>query len=535
MQLDEITLKRQPLNLSHPQASVYYARTPLVLDMAGQGAGKTENIGVQSGDMINRFPKAIGFIAANTYLQLSQTTLKKAMDTWRKYYGWDEYDKNDNPSGFYVIDKKPPAHFRKFTRLRKYNNTISFKNGALLFTGSLDNYLAHDGKEFAWAHLDETKDTKKEAVTQVILSRLRQAGLYYREETDDLYWIDDKKEAKKQGLTAYNPCCIHTTPALGGVDWIIDLFGLARLEPVISKTLANPDDYFYYVRKNVTVVIYQTYWNEANLPENYITNARLRLTDEEQKIFIEGNPFTKTGNEYFPEFQRSKHVFDNIRLDFTKRMHVMYDFNVMPYITQIVAQIDNVIKFYNKSTGEKVEFLEGGEVGFEAINVMRIKICRELCKKPPENETEQACDALGLWLKENEFSGDIAVYGDASGHSRITGLASLTQYKIIKRILSKYFANDVLAKKANISVLQRKKLMNRIFAGKFPEIEIYIDSSCILSIRDFEFLKQDVNGKFKEKEIDKATGKAYEKIGHTSDAIEYFICEVLRNYLKFID
>ena len=93
------------------------------------------------------------------------------------------------------------------------------------------------------------------------------------------------------------------------------MFGLARLEPVISKTLANPVDYFYYVRKNVTVVIYQTYWNEANLPENYITNARLRLTDEEQKIFIEGNPYTKTGNEYFPEFQRSKHVFDNIRLD----------------------------------------------------------------------------------------------------------------------------------------------------------------------------------------------------------------------------
>ena len=119
MQLDELTLKRQPLNLSHPQASVYYARTPLVLDMAGQGAGKTENIGVQSGDMINRFPKAIGFIAANTYLQLSQTTLKKAMDTWRKYYGWDEYDKNDNPSGFYVIDKKPPAHFRKFTSQEK--------------------------------------------------------------------------------------------------------------------------------------------------------------------------------------------------------------------------------------------------------------------------------------------------------------------------------------------------------------------------------------------------------------------------------
>ena len=33
----------------------------------------------------------------------------------------------------------------------------------------IKNYLAHDGKEFGWAHLDETKDTKKEAlITQII-------------------------------------------------------------------------------------------------------------------------------------------------------------------------------------------------------------------------------------------------------------------------------------------------------------------------------------------------------------------------------
>lgn len=32
--------------LSEPQAAVYYARSPLVLDMAGQGGGKTELISV---------------------------------------------------------------------------------------------------------------------------------------------------------------------------------------------------------------------------------------------------------------------------------------------------------------------------------------------------------------------------------------------------------------------------------------------------------------------------------------------------------
>ena len=117
-----------------------------------------------------------------------------------------------------------------------------------------------------------------------------------------------------------------------------------------------------------------------------------------------------------------------------------------------------------------MDFLEGGEVGFEAINVTRIKFCKEFCLKPPQNETEQAAEVLGLWLQANGFTGDVAIYGDASGHNRITGLGALTQYKILRRVMAKYYANDVLADKANISVLQRKKLLNRIFEGKFPEI-----------------------------------------------------------------
>ena len=522
------------LNLSEPQGAVYYARTPLVLDMAGQGAGKTENIGVQSAEMIDAFPKGVGFIAANTYLQLSQTTLKKAMDAWFKYYGWKEYDK-ENPDGFFVVDKKPPSHFKRYTRLKSYQNTISFKNGALVFTGSLDNYKAHDGKEFAWAHLDETKDTRKEALTEVILARLRQTGLYYNAETKAMFWIEDKERAKDLGLVAYNPCVIHTSPAVQGVDWLLDMFYLNKLEAVVTKTLEDPNDYFLFEYKNVTVVIYQTYWNLENLPENYITNARMRLTEDEQKIYIEGNPFTKTGNEYFPKFNRRKHVVEKIPINFGSRIHVTYDFNVMPYVTQIVAQVDSVVKFYNKTTGEKLDFLEGGETGFEAINVTRIKIVKEFCLRPPQNETEQAAEVLGQWLQANEFTGDVAIYGDASGHNRITGLGALTQYKILRRVMAKYYANDVLADKANISVLQRKKLFNRIFEGKFPEIEIYISSECTELIRDFQHLKQGINGKHKEKEVDKVTGASFEKIGHTSDAAEYLICKLLKNYLKFID
>ena len=114
----------------------------------------------------------------------------------------------------------------------------------------------------------------------------------------------------------------------------------------------------------------------------------------------------------------------------------------MPYVTQIVSQVDTVMKFYNKATGEKLDYLEDWHPRalFEPLEVTRIKILKEFCMKPPENETEQAAEMLGQWLKANDAHCDIAVYGDGSGHNRITGMGSLTQYKIIKRIFPRAMA-----------------------------------------------------------------------------------------------
>ena len=524
------------IKLSEPQNAVFQARTPLILDMAGQGGGKTEMIGVMTALLITAFPQVKGFIGANTYMQLSQTTLEKTMATWLKYFGWDEYDKRENPHGFYVINKKPPPSFKRFTRLAKYHNTISFKNGCLVYVGSLDNYIAHDGKEFGWAHLDEVKDAKEEALTKVILARLRQMGIYFDPaNNNNLVYSDDKEAAEAKGWVSFNPCYVHTSPSHSGVEWLLRLFKIDKDETAIRETLNNPYKYYFKVKENVTAVIYQTFWNEPNIPSNYIPNARLRMTVEEQDLFILGIPFVKTGNEFYNQFNRRTHVVPNIKPDFNKRFHITYDFNVMPYVTQIVSQVDNVFKFYNKETGEKVDYLEDWHVGFEPLEVTRIKILKEFCMRPPENETEQAADLLGQWLKLNNANCDLVVYGDGSGHNRITGMGSLTQYKIIKRILSKYFANEIAAKKSNISVLLRKKFLNKLFANKLPNLEIYIDASCTETIRDFEMLKQGINGKLKEKEKDPATGMMFEKIGHTSDAVDYLVCEIFKAYLRHID
>lgn len=531
---DEIEYREELVEvlLSEPQTDVVNSRSPLVLDMAGQGAGKTDNIGFRSGFFITNFPEAKGFIAANTYLQLTQSTLNKAFKVWEKYFGLTEYDAKSNPDGDFVLDKQPPAHFKKFERLKNYNGTISFRDGCLIYCGSLDNFKAHDGKEFAWAELDETKDTKKEALTTVILARLRQFGLW----TDDeggAYWNNtiSLAEAEANGWKSFNPCAIHSSPAEGGVDWIIEMFGLGEYDEEILEILSDTYQYFFKQDAQTTVVIYQTYWNEENLPPGYIESRKAQLNEGEQLKFIDGYPFSKTGGEYYPHFNRKVHVG---REEYHKPgdlTHLTYDFNVAPYLTQIRMAVEYITRYWHEKEKRKVNEPEPGTVPFD---VMRIAVYKEDLMRSPYNSTEHAAQAFADDVEPGTYP-DVLVHGDSSGRNRITGLGNLTQYKIIEgKLLNFLPSNWMQVPLANMAVLKRRDLMNRIFEGKIPEVEFIIHDSCTETIRDFEYLKEhpDGSGKYKEKAKDPNTGKEYEKIGHISDAVEYMVCDLCKQYMR---
>lgn len=536
-------IEEKKLKLSKPQIAVKRARSALVLDMAGQGGGKTMNIGVDTFEKIRSCPKAKGFIGANTHEQLTKSTLVRAFGIWKMLGGWTQYDSKTNPSGIYVVNKKPPSHFVQFETLDDYRKTISFQNGTMIFTGSLKNYLAHDGKEFAWCHLDETKDTKKEALTDVIFGRLRQFGLwYFQDEVGQPFYFNDQitsQEAVEMGLVAINPCYIHTSPSSAGVEWLLEMFYLKPYEREIREALADKFQFFQMQHENVTAIIYQSYWNENNLPPNFLDNQKKRMSSNEVLLFIDGFPFARNGSEYFPEFNRANHVIParNVPFNFNDTFLMSMDFNVVPYVTLIGSQIRYVTKFFNEKTGQKKVFLEEGDEGFEPLEVMQIFIQKEFLKSNPENETDKACEAFCEWLELNDANCDVFGYGDATGNARIVGLGTLTNFKIIERTVSKYFYYEKKVRKSNPSNRLRRTFMNRLFKGtSYPEIEIYISDECVEVIRDFEFLKQSVDGgKFKEKEKDKSTGEMFEKIGHTSDAVEYLICELCINYLKDIN
>ena len=112
------------VKLSRPQLSVKTSRASLVLDMAGQGSGKTLNISIDVIEKVRSVPRAIGFIGANTHKQLSQSTLKNCFKYWKDIAGWTKWSKS-NPNGVFLVNTKPPEHFRQYEILDDYRVNIT--------------------------------------------------------------------------------------------------------------------------------------------------------------------------------------------------------------------------------------------------------------------------------------------------------------------------------------------------------------------------------------------------------------------------
>ena len=519
------------IEISEPQQTVLKARASIIATIAGQGGGKTLTLGLLAAWKISNFPEAKGFIGANTEKQLSESTLSRVVWVFENVYGWTEYDPKTNPKGVYIIGKQPPRYADwklPGYKFKSYNSIISFKNGAIVFLGSLENYKAHDGKEFAWAHLDETKDTKKEALTMVILARLRQYGLWYHKGTGKVIWAFKltKEVAERQGFEAWTPAYIHTSPAEGNVEWLVELLNLQPYEKEIrQKVTQGSKDYFLrHTKPNVITCIYPTHFNADNLRAGFIEDRKSQLSESEYLKFICGYPFGRNGGEYFPHFSRAKFVG---KYPYQKGTAICstWDFNASPYVTCLLCQIRFEIKYYHKEQNLKYDKPTEGAT---QMNVVVFRFFKEYALKSPHNTTEHTAQAFG-----EDFAADkpdVFVDGDASGYSRIEGMGNLTQYEIVRRVLSRYFylsSGWLRTKRTNVQNRKRRDIMNKIFDGRLPMVEIEIDESCTHLIKDCEYLLVAPDGgKFKEEEKD-SNGIKVQKLGHLADAMEYLIIPTL--------
>lgn len=472
------------LLLSDPQDAIASSTKERNLFLSGIGSGKSFTISLLSADYAIHNPEAIQFIGANTYSQLTKSTLKRVFDSWRTNYGWIK-------DVHYKVDRKPLASWPVIHGgLKSYENTISFNNGALIFTSSLDNYKAIDGSEFAIAFLDETKDTKEEAVKEVIIGRLRQAGLWVGKDNE---LITNQKEVdarrlKGEIIKGFNPLYIFTSPAK--VPWLNEWFGLQEDYDEIEAHLYDDDKFFLKETERQCVVISSTFHNKHNLSDGYIESLMddFKGSPHLVDMLIYGSPIAKTGGEFYHAYERSKHV-KQCYYKPELPLHITFDFNVKPYITSLVWQIEMVENRY------------------------KVRCIKSFCLKAPKNNAEDLSETIRDYYSDHMEG--IFLYGDATGKNTSSVTREFKHhYQVIKHILVKFLHNSSdRVGRYNYPRVKRRDFVNKALAGGYS-LDIEIDPSNKELLMDLEFCKEDLDGGKKKDKVTDSLGDTYEKYGH---------------------
>ena len=498
------------LDYSDPQQEILETTADRVLFHSGIGIGKSQVIGVLSFDFILNNPEVRGFIGANTYNQLAKSTLDRVKNVWEKQFCLIK-------GVHYVENIQPPKNFKRFgADLSSYENTISFQNGGLIFTASLDNYKVIDGTEFGWACLDETKDTKEEAVKEVIIQRLRQNGMMvgsdgtvyktakYNAQTglvDDILksnlaegvWFKDAEgkiiNQKGHEIKGYNPLYIFTSPAKA--KWLSEWFHLDDDADEIIKHCLSETDYYRKRKGRQLVVIASSYHNKNNLPAGFIEGILDDLVGNQNLIdmLIYGSPFGKTGGEYCTTYNRLKHV-----LEFEPwpdaSIHLTFDFNAVPYMTGLCLQLK-----LNEETGRYL-----------------VRFFDEYCLENPKNDSETLSEEI-ITFNEPLLENGMFYYGDYSGGNKSTvSKDTRDNYHAIEKKFKKWLSNKSRRVIVNTGLESRRRFCNKAFAGKFP-FDIEIHKKCKNLRGDLEFCKEGPDGGILKSTITK-NGKTYQEHGH---------------------
>jgi hypothetical protein len=497
------------IEISGPQSDILMSQKARNLYLAGQGGGKTFTMGALSFLLVNAVPEALGNISANTKDQLTNSTLKEIFHVW-KMMGWTEWSVN-NPKGYYVINKEPPVNFVPHGHTFENNNRkIFLKNGAVIMTASLENYRAIEGQTFSWSMLDETSDTKEEAVKDVITGRLRENMLFPNIGPDKLAcpWV--KKDHPFAGPVAVNPLYIFTKPAKE--QWLLEYFNLPKYETEIISKIYDRFNYFKKYEENHCVVIASAFWNADIIGEETIQLRLSELSSDKADLLIYANPFAKSGVEYYSAFNTKKHI-QKCRLTKGYPLHFTLDFNVNPYMSGQVWQIvpeDNRIK---------------------------VRCLAEYALVSPKNSIDHVCEAIvDDW--EHVLDTGLYYYGDASGKNRLPLKDVRSYFDIVEKKLQKHLFNDsrrILKQNPRHRTVGsgkqgRRDLMNALLKGA-KDVDIEIDPSCKYTIADFQYIKEDENGA-KRKHEEMINGVRCQKYGHMSDASDALLCFVFGDYTK---
>jgi len=469
---------------SRPQKDALEYVRPLNLFMSGYGIGKTHMLAVIAYSYIRKYPEVRGIIGANTHSQLSQSTMRQVFKVW-KSFGITEYSES-NQNGQYVVNKIPPKHFKSFGDVYlNYNGILTFINGATIYLASLENADAHQGKEAGYGLLDETRDTREHDAKDTILSRLRQKGIVIKGRE-------------------INPLYIFTSPAK--VDWINAWYGLDKFVDDIHAHIYSETDYFHYYDEMINVVISSSFHNRHNLPADYFDRLKFSNSSERYDSIIYANPFGRAGGEYYPAFERKKHVRPTA-YDPDLPLHVSFDFNYVPYNPAGIFQMDKI---------------EG---------IWHVRMIDEFALTSPHNSVEHVCEAI--IARYGQHRSGWVIYGDATGKAgTIAGKEQRSYWQTVwHKFRGIVLETGKRVPRGNPTNNTRRDFIGRILEDK-PPIRLVIGEHCTHMINDLMYCKEDAEGGKDKKTVKDENGQSYQPYGHFGDLLEYMLCEAFRNLFR---
>lgn len=367
--------------------------------------------------------------------------------------------------------------------------TITLWNGSIILKKELEltpsdpNFQKLGSSEFTIAFVDEVGEISEKGV-EVLYSRLR-------------WRVYDTFKVPKMFLS--------TNPV---PNWVRDRF--------VQDKDGNP----VKTRRNERYVPFSVFDNpdERFVSIYAATLASMRDPREKERLLYGNWDFIHSKDTViYNQFNGDKHLVDGL---FDKKYNPMlpltfvWDFNVIPQMSVFMAQID-----YNKK---------------------EIYILKEFSGTPKEktNSTPAMAREIAAYIASLGHNGGINITGDPSGKQRSTASEiGVNNYTIIKDALNNMGirSTEMLLPKTPPQKT-RCEFVNRILDGSLGW-DIYIDLSCRTLTNDLSFQEQNPDGtKSKKKVTDPETGSKYEKYGHFSDNLDYFLTLYLRDlWSKFIN
>ncbi len=247
----------------------------LILLGGGVGSGKTDVGSVWALNKTLRWPDALGLIAANTYNQLIDSTLR---NFYRKVQAY----------GLQVQPAELPRAGRAFT-LKVFNG----RRWTEILCRSMDNFETLSGLEIGWYWLDEVWQTQR-AAFDLVNARLR-----------------DRRCGQPQGLL--------TTTLDEPTSWLYDVF-VEKQQPEISETV--------YAR---------TTDNVKNLPPGYLDLLKKTYDRRLYARMVEAKWVSLSKGRIYYQFDRREHLRP-LSADPHLPLCWSHDFNVNP-MSSLIAQI----------------------------------------------------------------------------------------------------------------------------------------------------------------------------------------------------